>query len=123
MLNRLCVTTEEVKESVRHGDSPLFIELRQRHLHEWALFKARGALCFETGSLEQHLAEIPHDRPIIVYSECRDEDASTRAARTLLIHGWKDVHTLSGGFDAYLEAGLAVERISKNVPATDIMWL
>jgi 3-mercaptopyruvate sulfurtransferase SseA len=38
-------------------------------------------------------------------------------------HGWNDVHKLAGGFDAYLEGGLPVVRASKEVPATDIMWL
>lgn len=123
MLKGFDVTAEAVKESMHHGDPLLFVELRHHHTHDWALFKARGALRCEYDTLEQHLAEIPHDRPIVVFSDCPGAETSARAARTLVRRGWNDVHPLIGGFDAYLDAGLPVVRVSKSVPATEIMWL
>lgn len=123
MLKGFNVTAEAVMESMHRGDQLLFIELRHHHAHEWGLFKARGALRFEYDTLEQHLAEIPHDRSIVVFSECPGEESSALAAQTLLKHGWSDVHKLSGGFDAYLDAGLPVQAVSKAVPASEIMWL
>lgn len=123
MQERLEVTADTVKEYMHKGEAPLFIELRHHHKHDWSLFKARGALRFEYDALEQHLAEIPHNRPIVVYSDCPGEEISNQAAQTLLKHGWNDVHRLIGSFDAYLEAGLPVEPVSKAVPATKIMML
>jgi rhodanese-related sulfurtransferase len=123
MLEGYDVTAETVKEHMHHGDPLLFVELRHRHEHDWSLFKARGALRFENNSLEQHLAEIPHDRPIVVFSDCPGDENSAQAAQLLKKHGWNDVHKLIGGFDAYLEAGLPVEPVSKAVPATRIMLL
>lgn len=123
MLKEFDVTAEAVREHMHHGDPLLFVELRHRHEHDWSLFKARGALRFENNALEQHLAEIPHDRPIVVFSDCPGNEASALAARQLLKNGWNDVHRLVGGFDAYLEAGLPVEPVSKAVPATRIMLL
>jgi 3-mercaptopyruvate sulfurtransferase SseA len=38
-------------------------------------------------------------------------------------NGWNDVHKLMGGFDAYLEAGLPVEPVTREVPASRIMLL
>lgn len=117
------VTADAVKECMHHGDPLLFVELRHHHKHDWSLFKVRGALRFEYDTLEQHLAEIPHDRPIVVFTDCPGEEISARAGQELLKRGWRDVHKLVGGFDAYLEAGLPVEPVSKSVPATRIMWL
>lgn len=123
MLKGFDVTTEAVKDYMHHGDALLFIELRHHHKHDWNLFKARGALRVEYDAVEEHLSEIPHDRPIVVFSDCPGMETSARTARLLLKKGWNDVHTLSGGFDAYLEAGLPVEAASRHVPATDIMLL
>jgi len=123
MLKGFEVTAEAVKQSMHHGDPLMFVELRHHHEHDWSLFKARGALRIESDALEQHLAEIPHDRPVVVLSDCPGEETSTRAAKMLLERGWSDVHKLARGFDAYLEAGLPVVPASKSVPATRIMLL
>lgn len=123
MLKGFDVTAEAVKEHVHHGDPLQFVELRHNYKHDWSLFKARGALCFDNDAVEQHLAEIPHDRPIVVFSDFPGEETTARAVQMLLNKGWNDVHKLTGGFDAYLEAGLPVEPVSKAVPATRIMLL
>jgi rhodanese-related sulfurtransferase len=123
MLEGFNVTADSVKGHIHHGDPLLFVELRHHHEHDWSLFKARGALRVENDALEQHLAELPQNRPIVVFSDCPGEETSVRAAQVLLKHGWNDVHTLVGGFDAYLEAGLPVEPVTKSVPATRIMLL
>ncbi|MFZ2949051.1 MAG: rhodanese-like domain-containing protein [Desulfuromonadaceae bacterium] len=123
MLEGFDVTTEAVKQSMHHGDPLMFIELRHHHKHDWSLFKVRGALRIESDALEQHLEEIPHDRPIVVLSDCPGEEMSIQAAEMLRNHGWSDVHKLVRGFDAYLEAGLPVVPASNMVPATKIMLL
>lgn len=123
MLEGFNITAGAVKDHMNHGNPLQFVELRHHHEHDWSLFKARGALRIETDALEQHLAEIPHDRPIVVLSDCPGEENSIRAAQLLLRRGWSDVHTLDWGFDAYLEAGLPVEPVTKAVPATRIMLL
>jgi rhodanese-related sulfurtransferase len=123
MLKGFDVTAEAVKEYMNHGDPLLFVEVRHHHEHDWSLFKARGALRVENDALEQHLAEIPHNRPIVVFSDCPGEESSTQAAQVLLKDGYIDVHKLVGGFDAYLEAGFPVVSATKAVPATRIMLL
>lgn len=123
MLEGYSVTAEGVKEYMHHGDPLMFVELYHHHEHEWSLFKARGALRLENKALEQHLAEIPHDRPIVVFSDCPGEEASAKVVQMLQNHGWNDVHKLVGGFNAYLEAGLPVEPVSNAIPATRIMML
>ena len=123
MLEGFDVTAEAVKEYMHHGDPLQFVEVRHHHEHDWSLFKVRGALRVGNDALDQHLAEIPHDRPIVVLSECPGEENSARAAQMLQKLGWNDVHKLVRGFDAYLEAGLPVEPVTKAIPATRIMLL
>ena len=123
MLEGFDVTAKAVKEHILHGDPVQLVELSHRQEHEWSLFKARGALRFGSDTLEQHLEEIPHDRPIVFLSDCPGEESSAQAAQVLLKHGWNDVHKLVRGFDAYLEAGLPVVPVTKAVSAARIMLL
>lgn len=123
MLKEFSVTAEAVKDHIKHGDPLQFVEVRHNHKHDWSLFKVRGAVRFENDTVEQHLAEIPHDRPIVVLSDCPGEENSVRTAQTLQKLGWNDVHILSKGFDAYLEAGLPVEPTTKDLSAARIMLL
>ena len=123
MLKEYAVTAEAVKEHLHHGDPLLYVELRHPHKPDWSLFKAHNSLRLENNTLEQHLAEIPHDRPIVIFSDCPGEETSNQAAQVFKKHGWNDVHKLVGGFNAYLEAGLPVDPVSNAVPATRIMLL
>jgi len=123
MLESFNVTAETVKEYLHHGDPLQFVEVRHHHQHDWSLFKARGSLRLENNALEQHLEEIPRNRPIVVFSDCPGDEPSFQAVKILQSHGWNDVHKLVGGFDAYLEAGLPVEPVTMSVPATRIMLL
>ena len=123
MLEGFDITAKAVKEYMHHGDPVMFVELRHNHGHDWSLFKVRGSLRVETDALERHLAEIPHDRPIVVLSDCPGEKNMERASQLLVKNGWSDVHKLVGGFKAYLEAGLPVEPPTSHIPATRIMLL
>ncbi len=123
MLENFDVTAEAVKECMHHGDPLSFVELRHHHKHDWSMFKVRGSFRFEKDALEEHLTEIPHNRPIVVLSDCPGEENSARTAQDLLKHGWSDVHVLVGGFNAYLEAGLPVEPVTTEVSAARIMLL
>lgn len=123
MLEEFDVTAKAVKECMHHGEPLQFVELRHHHQHDWSLFKVRGGLRIETNALEEHLEEIPHDRPIVVLSDCPGEENSIKAAQVLRTHGLNDVHKLVGGFNAYLEAGLPVEPVTNAIPATRIMLL
>jgi 3-mercaptopyruvate sulfurtransferase SseA len=40
-------------------------------------------------------------------------------AQILADHGWKNVHPLYGGFDAWVKAGLPVEEKGRDEPAAE----
>jgi 3-mercaptopyruvate sulfurtransferase SseA len=123
MMKGFEVSADTVKQHMREGDIPQFVELRHHQDHDWNLFKARGAVRVDDDQLEQHLDEISHDRTVVLYSTCPGDAASIRAGRLLMKQGWSDVHPLVGGFNAYLRAGLPVENVDRAIPATKIMYL
>jgi 3-mercaptopyruvate sulfurtransferase SseA len=59
----------------------------------------------------------------VVIPDCPGDEPGYQTVRVLQAHGLNGVHKLFGGFDAYLEAGLTVEPITKSVPATRILLL
>lgn len=70
---------------------------------EWSVgnLADRGARLVPLGQLESRLAEIPRDRPVVVY--CKSGQRSERAARLLVERGYLDVVNLEGGLVAWAE--------------------
>lgn len=60
--------------------------------------------------ITSHLDQLPADKnaPIVLY--CQTGPMSTRAARDLVRLGYTNVYNLVGGFTAWVEAGLPLER-------------
>ena len=77
--------------------------------------KAKGAITIPRGSLESracpssptHLADMRHDRPIILY--CAGGNRAALAGKTLLELGYGDVRNL-GGFRDWVAGGGEVEK-------------
>lgn len=113
MMDELGITAGEVKSRMKSGEKLFFVNLRHHQDWDLAVMKVRGALRVPDKGLEQHLAEIPRDRPIIVYSTCPGDEPSLRTARFLQQQGWNDVHFLIGGFNKYCEEGLPVEEVGE----------
>jgi rhodanese-related sulfurtransferase len=67
--------------------------------------KLPGALRVPADELEVHLDEIPRDRTVITYCTRPNEGSSASVALSLMEKGWKNVHPLYGGGDAWRQAG------------------
>jgi sulfur-carrier protein adenylyltransferase/sulfurtransferase len=92
------------------SDRPPFL-LDVREPWEWQVsnLASRGAVLIPLGSLDEHLDEVPRDRPIVVY--CRSGIRSLDAAERLSRAGAAEVYNLRGGILAWardVEPGMAV---------------
>ncbi len=92
------------------SDRPPFL-LDVREPWEWRVsnLASRGAVLIPLGSLDEHLDEVPRDRPIVVY--CRSGIRSLDAAERLSRAGAAEVYNLRGGILAWardVEPGMAV---------------
>ena len=100
-------TVNDVKSRLGQGDDVQFVDARRPEAWSEAETKLPGAIRVPPDEPEKHLASVGRDRPIITYCTCPNEESSTRVARVLEEHGYKDVHPLAGGFDAWQKAGPA----------------
>ncbi len=83
------------------GDPTTFL-LDVREPWEWAVgnLSDRGARLIPLSELDDRLAEVPDDRPILIY--CKAGGRSARAARQLEAAGRTDVVSMRGGLKAWV---------------------
>jgi hydroxyacylglutathione hydrolase len=74
---------------------------------EWKAGHLPGSLNVPLGELDQRLAEIPRNRPLVVH--CQTGSRAAIAASVLRARGFHDVRLFSGGFAEWQSAGLPVE--------------
>lgn len=61
------VTVDEVKQRMDRGEAFTFVDTRNPTAWGEADTKLPGAIRVPADEVEQHLAEIPHDRTVITY--------------------------------------------------------
>jgi len=103
------VTIDEISERMNRGEQFTFVDARNAEAWAEAETKLPGAIRVNADEVEQHLAEIPHDRTVITYCTCPHEASSARVAIELAGHGYRNVHPLFIGFAAWEKAGLPLE--------------
>ena len=61
------VTIDEIKERMDRGEQFTFVDSRNPQAWAEAENKLPGAIRVPADEVEEHLAEIPHDRTVITY--------------------------------------------------------
>ncbi len=100
------VPVQEADRLIRKT-SPFILDVRDRKNRETYGFIENSHHVY-VGELPQHLDEIPRSRPVLVY--CDAGYKGSLAASILRAHGITGVSNILGGFTAWLNSGLPVER-------------
>jgi membrane protein DedA with SNARE-associated domain/rhodanese-related sulfurtransferase len=69
-----------------------------------------GAITVDVKNLRVELLAIEPDSEVIIYCACPNEYTAAKLAKILMQHGFKHVHPLHGGIDAWIAAGHPVEK-------------
>jgi hydroxyacylglutathione hydrolase len=107
------VEIDDVKRRAHAGDAVAILDVRGEN--EWN----EGHLPFELapdgilhhvplGYLEEHVAGLPRDRPLLVH--CASGARSAIAVSLLEKHGFENAANIAGGFDAWRRAGYPVAK-------------
>jgi rhodanese-related sulfurtransferase len=91
------ITAPALIERLGRPDSPLVLDVRSPKEREGG--KIEGTLHIPLGQLEERIAEVPSDRPLVVH--CQGGYRSAIAASLLQKHGRDDITDLVGGFKAF----------------------
>jgi len=101
------VTPAQVAQQIRDPKTAPFL-LDVRTAEEFAEGHVPGATNIPVGELEAHLAEVPKDRPVVVY--CRVGGRAALASSRLRERGYTNVSEMQGSMTAWEAAKLPVER-------------
>jgi hydroxyacylglutathione hydrolase len=93
------IDAESARKMIADGAAALDV----REMGEFASGHVQGADHVPLGSLQQHLDDVPRDRPVVTY--CGMGERATSAASLLERAGFRAVLNLKGGVRAWKEAG------------------
>lgn len=103
------ITIDEAKERSDRGEQLVFVDSRNPEAWAESSVKIPGAVRIPAGEVESHIDEIQPNHAIVTYCTCPNEESSFKVASELLDRGFKNVHPLYGGFDAWQKADYPVE--------------
>lgn len=78
-----------------------------------------GAVWMPLGLVQQRASELPQDKLVVTYCTCKAEETSLEAAKLLRNLGFERVAVLTGGYPAWVEAGLPTESNRASAPAAE----
>jgi rhodanese-related sulfurtransferase len=104
------ISPEEAWALVESGREPVFIDTRNLKHWEQSDSQIPGSLRIWRMELEERIGEVPRGRPLVTYCACHYEHSSTRAALILEEYDFTEIHILVGGFNAWRDKGLPLEK-------------
>jgi rhodanese-related sulfurtransferase len=110
---------EEAKKRVREVNARDVLQMRERgedfaivdvrEDREWNLGHVPGAVHVARGTLEGRIeGVVPRERTVVVY--CARGNRSALAADTMREMGYRDVQSLAGGIQSWVDAGGEIEE-------------
>jgi rhodanese-related sulfurtransferase len=96
------------KKILAEGQKPLLIDTREDH--EWAAGHAAAAVHLSKGIIERDIETKVPDKSTLMVLYCGGGFRSALAADALQKIGYTDVISLDGGWRAWQQSGMPVER-------------
>ncbi len=91
------ITPLELKEMQDRGESLLLVDVREPA--EWEIVRIPGAVLIPKGDLPSKLAELPQDKPVVMY--CKTGVRSAETLALLKDAGFADAKHVQGGISAW----------------------
>jgi membrane protein DedA with SNARE-associated domain/rhodanese-related sulfurtransferase len=109
------ITVGELEQLIGNGSAPAIIDVRSAGSRERDGV-IPGALAWSVHAPADSAPDLSRDVEVVVYCACPNEASAAKVAQQLQRAGFKHVRPLHGGIDAWIAAGLPVERPLAAVP-------
>jgi rhodanese-related sulfurtransferase len=103
------ITADELKAKLAKKEPVVIIDVRGSD-YDASPTKIKGALRIAPAELDARLKDLPRDKEIVTYCACSTDGGALHARQVLLENGFKNVHALKGGWNAWNQAEGAVEQ-------------
>lgn len=103
------VSVDELRALIDAGRMGTVIDVRSP-LSQSITGRIPGAITVDADNLQAALSAVAPEGEVVVYCACPNEATAAKVAKALVRRGFKRVRPLRGGIDAWIAAGLDVER-------------
>ena len=103
------ITVSELELLISQGIAPAIVDVRSAGSRERD-GTIPGALPWSVNAALDSAPELPRDAQVVVYCACPNEASAAKVAQQLQRAGFTNVRPLHGGIDAWIAAGLPIER-------------
>jgi membrane protein DedA with SNARE-associated domain/rhodanese-related sulfurtransferase len=103
------VSVDELREMMEKNAVQALVDVRSA-ITQAATGKIPGARAIDMQNIAKGFEGVPVDGEVVVYCACPNEATAVKVAQKLQKLGFKRIRPLHGGIDAWIEAGLEVER-------------
>lgn len=91
-----------------------YVLLDTREDHEWQAGHLPGAMHLSKGIIERDIEQTVQDKQQAIILYCGGGFRSALAAQSLQQMGYQQVYSLAGGYKAWCEAGLPLDKPKSN---------
>lgn len=107
------ITLEELRRLWQANEPVTILDVRRQRTLEGETTKAKDAVRLPPNHVLERAKELglKKENWLIAYCACPNEETSGRVAQELRQAGWKKARALTGGWDAWKEAGLPLDPL------------
>ncbi len=103
------ITVDELNQLIGEGRVGTVVDVRSP-ISQAITGRIPGAVTVDPQKMKFDLVGVEPESEVVVYCACPNEATAVKVAKALIQHGFKRVRPLHGGIDAWIEAGLEVQR-------------
>jgi membrane protein DedA with SNARE-associated domain/rhodanese-related sulfurtransferase len=111
------ITVDELHQLIEQGGKPVVVDVRSPAGRMMDTRVIPGAVVADLRTVEQDLDQVPIDQEVVIYCSCPNEVSAARAAKGLMMLGYRRVRPLLGGLDAWADAGYVIEHLAPSPEA------
>ncbi len=112
------ISVDELNAMLNNGAAPVILDTRAKHLIDDGWIP--GAQFVTLEDVDQLVLEIDEDAPVVLYCSCPNEVTAAKVAKKLIGRGYRNIRPLTGGIDAWRDAGFEVTTLEKERMAREI---
>lgn len=105
------ITVDELHDLIEDGKAPVVVDVRSQATRLVDNRIIPGAVMVDLRGIERDLDHVSIDQEVIIYCSCPNEVSAAKAAKGLVLQGYRKVRPLLGGLDAWADAGYDIDRL------------
>lgn len=110
------ITVDELYAMMATPPAPVLLDVRSSNTRALDPYRIPGARVVDLRGDTHWIGELDRQQPLVVYCACPNEVSAAELARRLRQQGFRRVHVLQGGLDAWRAAGRLIDADAQHPP-------